>query len=60
MSCDSKYSVALLHGAVGWSAVCVFGISSSYSFAFLNQRKEEINRRKYFMINFHNEWDWLY
>ena len=27
MSCDSQCSVALSHGAVGWSAVCDFGIS---------------------------------
>ena len=27
MSCDSQCSVALPHGAVGWSAVCDCGIS---------------------------------
>ena len=27
MSCDSQYSVALPHGAVGWSVVCDCGIS---------------------------------
>ena len=35
MSCDSQCSVALPHGAVGWSAVCDCGISGSYSIAFL-------------------------
>ena len=31
-----KCSVALLHGTVGWSAMCEFGISSSYSLTFSN------------------------
>ena len=31
MSCYSKCHVALPHGTVGWSAVCDFGISRSYS-----------------------------
>ena len=35
MSCYSKCSVALPHGAVGWSAVCDCGISWSYSLTLL-------------------------
>ena len=27
MSCDSRCSVALSHGAMGWSAICDCGIS---------------------------------
>ena len=34
MYCYYKCSVALLHGAVGWSAVCDCGISWSYSLTF--------------------------
>ena len=34
MSCDCYHSVALPHGAVGWSAVCDCGMSRSYSLAF--------------------------
>ena len=33
--CYYKWSVALPHGAVGWSAMCDSGISWSYSFTFL-------------------------
>ena len=32
----TKCSVALPHGAVGWSAVCDCGITSSYSLFALN------------------------
>ena len=35
MYCYCKCSLALLHGAVGWSAVCDCGISLSYSLTFL-------------------------
>ena len=35
MHCYYKCSVALPHGAVGWSAVCDCGISRSYSLSFL-------------------------
>ena len=34
MSCYFKSSVALLHSAVGWAAVCDCGISWSYSLTF--------------------------
>ena len=34
MSLDCWFSVALPHGAVGWSAVCDCGISWSYSLTF--------------------------
>ena len=34
MSCYYKCSMALPHGAVGWSAVCDCGISRSYSLTF--------------------------
>ena len=34
MYCYYKCSVALPHGAVGWSAVCDWGISWSYSLTF--------------------------
>ena len=34
MYCYCKYFVALPHDAVGWSAVCDFGISRSYSLTF--------------------------
>ena len=34
MSCDGQCSMALPHGAVGWSVVCDCGISLSYSLAF--------------------------
>ena len=34
MYCYYKQSVALPHGAVGWSAVCDCGISWSYSLTF--------------------------
>ena len=34
MSCFCYCSVALPHGAMGWSAVCDCGISLSYSLAF--------------------------
>ena len=34
MSCHCKCSVALPHGAMGWSAVCDYGISCSYSLTF--------------------------
>ena len=34
MSCYCKYSVTLPHGAVGWSVVCDYGISRSYSHTF--------------------------
>ena len=34
MYCYYKYSVALPHDAVGWSAVCDCGISGSYSLNF--------------------------
>ena len=33
-SCYCKCSMALPHGALGWSAVCDFGISLSYSLIF--------------------------
>ena len=36
VSRDCYSSVALPHGAVGWSVVCDCGISRSYSLAFLN------------------------
>ena len=32
---NSRCSMTLPHGAVGWSAVCQCGISRSYSLAFL-------------------------
>ena len=35
MSCDTQCSVALSHGAMGWSAICDCGISWSNSVAFL-------------------------
>ena len=38
MSCDCKCSVALPHGAVGWSAVCDCGISWSYALTFCTTR----------------------
>ena len=34
MSCGYWCSVALLGGDMGWSAVCDYGISWSYSLAF--------------------------
>ena len=34
MFCYFKCSVALPHGAVGWSAACDYGISRSYSLTF--------------------------
>ena len=34
MSSDSKCSVSLSHGAVGWSTLCAFGVSFHYSFTF--------------------------
>ena len=34
MYCYYKCSVALPHGAVGWSAVCDCGISLTYSLTF--------------------------
>ena len=34
MSCRCYRSVSLLHGAVGWSAVCDCGVSWSYSLTF--------------------------
>ena len=35
MACGFLYSVALVRGAEGWSAVCDCGISLSYSITFL-------------------------
>ena len=35
MSCYCKCSVALPHGAMGWSAVCDYGFSGSYSLTFV-------------------------
>ena len=34
MSCYSKCSVTLLHGAKGWSVVCDYSISGSFSHTF--------------------------
>ena len=42
MSCYCKCSVTLPHGAVGWSAVCVCGISWSYSLIFVGGRVSDI------------------
>ena len=36
MSCDRHCSVALPHGAMGWSTVCYCSISWSYSLAFFS------------------------
>ena len=35
MLCDCYCSMALLHGAMGWSAMCDCGISVIDSFTFL-------------------------
>ena len=43
MLCDCYCSVALPHGAVGWSAVCDCGISLIYSFTLLAVIKQKVD-----------------
>ena len=45
VSCVSSHSVALPHGAVGWSAVCYCGMSGLYSLAFSWKRTSSIGSK---------------
>ena len=59
MYCYYKCSVALPHGAVGWSAVCDCGISWSYSLTFCSYITQFLRSWRLFKMTIYQPWQFI-